>query len=127
MFHSIKSHFKFLSVVKELFAARGDKSAGGRRKARIGLEALEDRAVPATLGPVVSGFVYNDANSNGQRDAGEAALAGVSMELRTPMGVIVSSATTDSTGQYRFDQDMSAGTSSKSISQKLVFENLKGA
>ena len=127
MIHSIKSHFKFLSVVKELFAARGGKPAGGRRKVRIGLEALEDRAVPAALGPVVSGFVFNDANSNGQRDAGEAALAGVNMELRTPMGVMVGSATTDSTGQYRFDQDMSAGTSSKSIAQKLVFENLKGA
>ena len=50
MIHSIKSHFKFLSVVKELFAARGGKPAGGRRKVRIGLEALEDRAVPAALG-----------------------------------------------------------------------------
>jgi hypothetical protein len=118
MLHSIKSPFKLFSVVKELFAAREGKPSGGRRKVRVGLEALEDRAVPATLGPVVSGFVYNDANSNGQRDAGEAALAGVNMELRTPMGVMVSSATTDSTGQYRFDQDMSAGMAAKSTSQK---------
>lgn len=119
--------FRFISRIQSLLnaAKAGRRQAGG--KTCLGLESLEMRAVPATLGPVVSGYVYNDLNGNGLRDPGETGLSGVMMELRTPAGVTVSTALTDSSGQYLFTQDQSAGNTLKSRSQKVSFENLKGA
>lgn len=119
--------FRLISRIRSLFVGRPSRKQHAVRKTRVGLEALEERAVPATLGPVVSGFVYSDTNGNGVRDAGEAGLTGVTMELRTLSGSTVSTAITDATGQYRFDQDQSAGNSAKTTSQRVVFENLKGA
>jgi len=55
---------------------------------------------PASL----SGFVYVDENQNGVRNAGEAPIAGVELELLdkhgTPTGITT---TTDASGFYRFD------------------------
>ncbi len=119
--------FRLISRIQSLFAGRHSRKQHSISKARVGLEALEDRAVPATLGPVVSGFVFTDTNGNGLRDSGEAGLTGVTMELRTLSGSTVSTAITDATGQYRFEQDQSAGTASKTTSQRVFFENLKGA
>src|SRR5205823_4116706 len=53
--------------------------------------------------PAIGDFVWNDANGNGIQDAGEAGVAGVSVALLTSSGSSAGSATTDSTGHYRFN------------------------
>lgn len=123
MFNPFRLICRIQSILRTRRAAKGRLVV----KARPGLESLEMRAVPATMGPVVSGYVFNDLNGNGLRDTGETGLAGVMMELRNPAGVTVSTAMTDSSGQYQFTQDQSAGTALKSTSQRVSFENLKGA
>lgn len=119
----------WVTALKSLLGFGNSKSVSPakRGKRRPGLEFLEDRAVPAALGPVVSGFVFNDLNGNGIRDTGEAPIAGVTMELRTPAGVLVSTAVTDLNGQYTFEQDMSASSTQQTSSQRVSFDNLKGA
>src|SRR6185369_5780706 len=68
-----------------------------RRPLKRGLspESLEDRCVPSTL----SGFVYNDANNNGIKDANEIGLSSVTVTLSGPVN---RTATTDSSGAYNF-------------------------
>jgi fimbrial isopeptide formation D2 family protein len=67
-----------------------------------------------TLGRI-SGSVYNDANDNGLKDAGEAGLAGVTVTLKdnagndidsdpATNGVQPTTAITDATGNYSFDK-----------------------
>ena len=119
--------FRLIRTIQSILKPGKAGSPPARKKARLVLEALEVRAVPATMGPVVSGYVYNDLNGNGLRDSGESGLSGVMMELRTPAGVTVSTAMTDATGQYQFTQDQTAGNTLKTSSQKVSFENLKGA
>jgi hypothetical protein len=65
-----------------------------RRNAPLHMEVLEDRSVPA----VISGYVFNDLNGNGLRDAGEQAIANNLIELRNSAGGLVGSTTTDSNG-----------------------------
>lgn len=65
------------------------------------------------LAAALSGTVFLDANHNGVRDAGEAGIAGVAVQL--PAGTVnalgqpVVAATTDANGAYHFD-DLLAGT-----------------
>jgi hypothetical protein len=54
------------------------------------------------IGVTVSGTVYNDANGNGVRDAGEAGMPGVSVQLKTPAGSVVASTTSDASGNFLF-------------------------
>jgi protocatechuate 3,4-dioxygenase beta subunit len=54
--------------------------------------------VPASLGD----RVWEDANGNGQQDAGEAGIAGVTVSLRDAAGAVVATATTDADGLYAF-------------------------
>ncbi|WP_198320983.1 SdrD B-like domain-containing protein [Azohydromonas aeria] len=54
---------------------------------------------PASLGD----RVWEDTNGNGQQDAGEAGIAGVTVNLRNAAGTIVATTTTDAQGNYRFD------------------------
>ena len=51
---------------------------------------------------MVAGFVYYDKNDNGQRDSGEAAIAGTTVILFDAGGQQVSQTTTDATGFYKF-------------------------
>jgi hypothetical protein len=51
----------------------------------------------------ITGSVYEDANRNGVRDAGEAPLTGNRIDLYTSSGTWVTGALADSTGQFRFD------------------------
>ena len=53
----------------------------------------------ATLG----GTVYNDANGNGVQDAGELGLSGWSVNLLNSASVVVATATSNSQGQYQFN------------------------
>jgi len=55
-------------------------------------------AVPTSI---VTGLVYDDANENGLRDAGEAGIAGATVDL-TIAGGGTTSALTDTTGRYQF-------------------------
>lgn len=71
-----------------------------RRRPAPGLEALEDRAVPALIG----GVVYHDANSNGLFEQGERGLAATPLQLRDAGGNILATATSDDAGRYQFDQ-----------------------
>ncbi|HVK08542.1 MAG TPA: SdrD B-like domain-containing protein, partial [Gemmataceae bacterium] len=50
----------------------------------------------------LGGTIFNDANNNGLQDTGEAGIAGVSVELRNSTGTVVTTATTDSNGNYSF-------------------------
>lgn len=88
-----------------------------RRIAPLHMEVLEDRCVPA----VISGYVYNDLNGNGLRDAGEQAIANNLIELRNSTGGLVGSTTTDSNGFYSFDADSSISTAPQSVVQTLNF------
>ncbi len=52
----------------------------------------------------LSGYVYEDLNDNGQRDAGEAGIAGVTLTLLDAAGQPTgTTAATDGSGFYRFD------------------------
>ncbi|PNY79551.1 hypothetical protein CVO96_19185 [Deinococcus koreensis] len=53
--------------------------------------------------PVLSGSVFGDPNANGVIDGGESGLAGVTVQLYNAAGTsLLSTATTDSSGFYRF-------------------------
>ena len=64
-------------------------------------------ASPATGS--ISGKVFDDVNSNGLRDAGEAGLGLFTVELETTASVILAKATTDVLGDFTF-ADLAAGT-----------------
>ena len=54
------------------------------------------------MGGTVSGTVYNDVNGNGIRDAGEAGMPAVTVQLKTPAGSLVASTTSDASGNFLF-------------------------
>ena len=64
--------------------------------------------LPGTPTPIppasgtIRGLVWTDTNKNGAQDGGEAGLAGVSLELQQE-GRVLTTATTDSSGRYKFD------------------------
>lgn len=61
--------------------------------------------VDAGLTPLVAlgDFVWNDTNRNGQQDAGEPGVAGVTVRLLDSQGAIVSTKVTGSDGKYLFE------------------------
>lgn len=73
-----------------------------RPAARLILELLEDRVVPSTI----QGTLFEDANANGARDAGEAGLVGVTVYLDQNRSHTLdageASTTTDAAGDYAF-------------------------
>jgi serine-aspartate repeat-containing protein C/D/E len=64
---------------------------------------------PATLGD----RVWLDTNANGVQDAGEAGIAGVTVQLKNADGSVAQTATTDANGNYSFT--VSAGTYSVAV------------
>ncbi len=54
------------------------------------------------LSSTISGTKFNDANGNGVRDSGEAGLPNVTIQLKTPAGSLVSTATSDASGNFTF-------------------------
>src|SRR3954462_15115151 len=50
----------------------------------------------------VTGVVFNDANRNGVRDAGESPFSGVFVDLVSSSGSVSTATTTDITGAYQF-------------------------
>jgi uncharacterized protein (DUF2141 family) len=53
--------------------------------------------------------VWNDANANGLQDSGEAGLSGVTVQLLDSTGAVVATTTTNSSGNYTFN-NLVAGT-----------------
>src|SRR5207248_1675084 len=63
-----------------------------------------------TTNVYLAGVVYNDLNSNGIKDAGEAGISGVTINVRSPIGGgIIASRTTDANGFWQV-KGLSAGT-----------------
>ncbi|MCI9890175.1 carboxypeptidase regulatory-like domain-containing protein, partial [Micrococcales bacterium 31B] len=61
--------------------------------------------VPAPVEPASLGdFVWEDTNKNGQQDAGEAPVAGVTVNLLNEAGEQIATTTTDEAGKYLFDE-----------------------
>lgn len=58
---------------------------------------------PPTPGGTVIGTVYVDADRDGVQDPGEAPLAGVTVQLVDPSGVVVATTTSGPDGGFRFD------------------------
>jgi len=52
--------------------------------------------------PTISGYIYHDANDNGLRDPGEAAITGGALELRSAEGDVVDATVADEDGYYEF-------------------------
>ena len=80
------------------FSLRPSQSGAAPVRPRLGVEALEERAVPA----VIAGAVYNDLNNNGVRDPGEPGVAGSTVQLNGLEGHVLATATTDAAGHYQF-------------------------
>ena len=68
--------------------------------------------------PTVSGYIYHDANDNGIRDPGEAALGGGAMELLTATGAVAATTVAAGDGYYEFffDGTLTAPEESTSVS-----------
>lgn len=95
---------------------------GSRRRAPLALEILEDRSLPSS-GLAISGYVFNDLNSNGLRDPGEPALANSAIVLQNAAGVVIGSTTTDANGYYRFETDSSIAQTPQTQSWTLNFSD----
>lgn len=67
----------------------------------LNLESLETRALMAN--DFLAGTAFIDANSNGQLDTTESYLAGATIELRSSVGTLLQTATTDAKGAYQFN------------------------
>jgi hypothetical protein len=59
-------------------------------------------AFGAATAATVGDRVWNDANGNGVQDAGEAGLAGVTVQIYNNAGVLAGTTTTNATGNYSF-------------------------
>jgi hypothetical protein len=69
------------------------------------IEILEGRLVMSYTCPVISGYVYHDANNNGLYDPGETPIANSTIELHDASNQLVNTAITDSNGFYSFQTD----------------------
>lgn len=94
-----------------------------QRSVPLFLELLEDRRLLA--GNVISGYVFNDVNGNGLRDAGESVIANNLVELRNSANVVVGTTTTDANGYYLFDADSSISQAVQTQVQTVNFANGK--
>ncbi|MFO0925571.1 MAG: SdrD B-like domain-containing protein [Gemmataceae bacterium] len=110
MFDSLKAHLD----------ATGDRPRGPAR-ARLGIENLENREVPAVIG----GIVYNDANGNGLFDSGEQAVANSRLYLYNASNQVVASTTSDSAGFYRFTQLGNGQVSPGTVTKVANFDTAK--
>jgi cyclophilin family peptidyl-prolyl cis-trans isomerase len=91
---------------------RNARSNGRRRPARLELERLEDRAVPANASGTLSGIAFLDTGHTGVFNANDTLLAGVQINLTgtTSVGGSVNlTAATDPSGSFSF-QNVLPGT-----------------
>ncbi len=84
------------------------------------VEALEDRFLLSTC-PVISGFVYHDANQNGLYDPGETPIANSTIQLQDTNHNVIASTVTDAQGAYSFATDPRIDITPKTQSYHLSF------
>ncbi len=93
------------------------------RSAPLFIELLEDRRLLA--GNIIAGYVFDDVNGNGLRDAGEPVIANNQIELRNAAGAVVGTTTTDANGYYVFNADNSISQATQTQVQTVNFANGK--
>jgi hypothetical protein len=90
-----------LKAIRRRLAERGN-----RPRNLPGLEALEDRSVPAIIG----GTVYVDLHASGLFAPGDPTLANNTIQLYNSAGTLLGTTTTDANGHYQFSIDPTIGT-----------------
>ena len=108
---------------KNVRPKRRHSSKNTRRKAALGVEALESRRLLSAA--TISGHVYVDANNNGLFDPGEQVLDNSPIVLRNAAGTILGSTTTDANGYYVFTQDNTISQAGTTKTVTLNFANTK--
>jgi cyclophilin family peptidyl-prolyl cis-trans isomerase len=108
--------------IRDLFRSQPTRPAP--RQAKLHLQSLEERCVPAgNATGTLNGVVFADVNRNGVRDSGELKLVGVNVTLtgRTNLGANVNvSTTTNSNGNFRF-LGLQPGTyKARGVNSKLI-------
>jgi hypothetical protein len=97
-----------------------------RAQGRPGVEGLEDRRVPSAT--AISGYVFNDLNSDGLFQPGEPPVAGNTLNLyhgTTATGPVIASAVTDPNGLYQFTRDNTVSTAPTTRVATATFANSK--
>ena len=102
------------------------RQANSNKTRQLGLERLEARDTPSA-NPVIAGSVYSDLNGNGRRDADEPGIAASSLQLVTPVGILVGEAISDDNGQFSFDSDRRLLNSSTVASFTVSLTNLSAS
>ncbi|HZU35042.1 MAG TPA: choice-of-anchor E domain-containing protein, partial [Gemmataceae bacterium] len=103
------------------------RPARSARTPRLRLEALEDRlllSASTVAVNAISGYVYNDANNNGIKDAGEHTIANNAVNLYDATGALVASTVTDANGYYQFSTDPRVSTNPTTQSYTATFSNM---
>jgi len=106
-------------AIQKLFG-NSNSSRQPIRRARLRVEGLEDRSVPAVASGTLQGFAFVDTNRNGIKDAREQVLPGVTVKLTGTVdfagtdingvaltGAVAKTAVTDANGKYVFQNVMS--------------------
>jgi hypothetical protein len=94
-----------IDEIKRLFGldTKTGAESGRPRACRPRLERLE--ALRLMSAGAISGHAFLDANGNGHFDAGEAPVAGSTIELKNAAGVVVGTTRTNANGLYSFSAD----------------------
>ncbi len=84
-------------------------------------ERLETLCLLSNASPVVSGYVFADANNDGRFQAAEGPVAGARLELLNARGAVVGVGTADAKGYYAFAADATVdATATRSVTQTLT-------
>jgi protocatechuate 3,4-dioxygenase beta subunit len=113
-------HFSSGGKKKGRQSAHGGK-ARQRPDARLAVEMLEDRLVPAGL--TISGYVFNDLSNTGIINSNDPIFPNAVVQLqqqRNGQTVVVGSTTTSASGYYQFNTDQTIDTSPHSITQTVT-------
>lgn len=82
------------------------------------------------LPQTISGYVYEDSNDDGQKQPGEAGVAGSVVQLRDQTGTTVATSTTDVSGHYLFpvpDPSTPPVTQTRTVDFPLTVTNFNGS
>ncbi len=91
-------------------------------RARPAFEILEGRQL---LTATISGFVFDDRNATGLKDAGEPGLAGSNLELHDASGAVVATAVSDGNGFYQFTKLENVSTTPATNTVVATFDPAK--
>lgn len=115
-----------------------DGSVDGVLSVSIGTSGVVNAKFGIVQGLSLGNLVWNDANNNGLRDAGENGIVGVTVQLWSPGGdeviggngpaadVLLGTTTTDSTGAYNFT-NLTAGKYFVRVTPVTVFASASSA